>query len=131
MNLEELKKRVLARKGKAVDVPEWGLSVTFLPIGFHRGIDIFKRFGELPRSDAGHVLISEESVAVFVDAIAASASDEAGDRFLDSGDGRKFLKEQSISVLEKLTKAALNATGIQATSDDEIKNSATPAATGE
>lgn len=131
MNLDELKKLVLARKGKSVEVPEWGISATFMPIGFHSGLDVFKRFEALERNKDGGIKIDEKSVAVFVDAIALSMANESGDRFLDSADGRSFLREQSVDVLTRLTKAALEATGIQATSDDEIKNSATPAATGE
>lgn len=129
MNLSDLKKAVLARKGKTVEVPEWGLSVSFLPIGVHRALGIHASLKLLPTNDTGGIVYGQESVAAFVDAISASVADSVtGERFLDSDEGRTFLREQSFAVLEQLTAEAMRASGIL-TEDDGSKNSPTPAET--
>lgn len=130
MNLSDLKKAVLARKGKTVEVPEWGLSVSFLPISAERTIAIHGAIQALPRAGSGEILGSPESLSVYVDAIALTIANDSGERYLDSDEGRAFLRSEPFFAVERLAKHALHAAGILAEeSRGEPKNSPTPAET--
>jgi hypothetical protein len=130
VNLSDLKKAVLARKGKSVAVPGWDVSVYFLPVGVHAAIALHAQLKDLPTNDTGGIEFSQDAVELYISAVSASVANEAGERFLDSVDGRAFLREQPFDVLETLTKEALIACGISADiKESEPKNLPTPAAT--